>query len=80
VNAPHSADYDAGPTCGECGSPMRQTYIFLTFDKGCQRIPDALRCTNDDCLRQQREQDRADQKARDEAAIQKAIERGVITP
>jgi hypothetical protein len=71
---------DAGPTCGECGSPMRQTYIVLTFAGGCQRIPDALRCTNDVCLTKQREQDRADQKVRDEAALQRAIERGVILP
>jgi hypothetical protein len=77
---PESGDYDAGPTCGECGSAMRQTYIFLTLSTGCQRIPDVLRCTNQECEDRQREQDRADAEARSEAAMQRAIERGVILP
>lgn len=68
-------------TCAECGSPARETFINLNFGKsGCQRIPNGLRCTNEDCLERQRAQDRADQRARDEAAIQKAIAAGVIEP
>ena len=67
--------------CGDCGSPMHQTYIILTFDKGCQRIPNGHPvCTNEECREQHRKQDRADAKARDEAAMQRAIERGVILP
>ena len=68
-------------TCGECGSPMRQRYIFLTFASGCERIPDGHPvCTNQACIDRQHEQDRADQKAQDDAALQKAIDRGVILP
>lgn len=72
---------EQGTTCGDCGSPMRQQYIVLTFKGGCQRIPDGHPvCTNRECIDRQREQDRADQKVRDEAALQRAIERGLILP
>lgn len=67
-------------TCGDCGSPMRQTYIVLTFESGCQRIPSDLVCSNNGCRDRHLEQDRADQAERDEAAMKRAIERGVILP
>lgn len=70
----------AATECGDCGSPMRQTYIVLTFAKSCERIPDQLVCTNEECRERQRVQDREDQRARDDAAMQRAIERGVILP
>lgn len=68
-------------TCGDCGSPMRQRYIILTMAGGCQQIPDGHPvCTSEDCRARHLEQDRVDQAARDEAAIQKAIASGVILP
>lgn len=67
--------------CADCGSPMRQRFIILTMAGGCERIPDGPPvCSSEECRQRQLEQDRADQGARDEEAIQRAIERGVILP
>lgn len=68
-------------TCADCGSPMQQRYIILTMAGDCRRIPDGHPvCTDEECRRKQLEQDRADQADRDESAIQRAIEAGVILP
>lgn len=67
-------------TCGDCGSPMRQTYAHLTSVGACKAVAMGLVCTNQECLDRQRAQDRADQEARDEAAITRAVELGIIDP
>lgn len=66
------------PTCGDCGAPMQQTYAFLTTSGGCQRVPAGLTCSSEPCRDHQRALDRADQAARDERAIERAITQGVI--
>ncbi len=67
-------------TCARCGPAARQTYAVLTFGNGCDRMPLGIECTNDECLAEQRAEDRADQKRRDDEAMARAIERGVILP
>lgn len=68
-------------TCADCGSAMRQRYIILTVAGGCERIPDGHPvCSSEECRQRHLEQDRVDQAARDEAALSRAIERGVILP
>lgn len=69
----------SAPTCGDCGAPMRQTFAYLTTATGCERVPTGLDCTSQACRDQQRALDLADQDARDEAAIERAIAQGVIT-
>lgn len=68
------------PTCGDCRAPMRQTWSYLTTAKGCARVPSGLVCTDAACVDRQREQDRADRVARDEAALQAALSSGLIVP
>ena len=70
----------AVPSCGQCGSPMRQTYAYLTRENGCERVPAGLVCSNAECREQQHRQDRADQAAADEAALQRALASGLIVP
>lgn len=65
--------------CTICGKPMRRTYIVLTLAAECRRIPSGWACT-EECEEERTRQRRIGQAERDEAAIQEAIERGVIDP
>lgn len=71
----------AAVTCADCGSPMvRRAVAYLCGGGGPGAVYGDPECSNTECRRRQREQDLADQTAREKAAIADAIARGVILP
>jgi hypothetical protein len=59
---------------------MRQTWMFLTTADVCQRLPGELVCSSEEHRAEMLAQDRLDRAACDEAALKRAIERGVVLP
>ncbi len=67
--------------CAECGSPMVQPVALLNVDGRCERMSlGEPVCSGEACTARRRAEDRADQAARDDAAMAKAIAAGVIDP
>jgi hypothetical protein len=64
---------DERPACPRCGGPMNAGVAFLCGPDGGAGLPLPARCIDPECTR-------ADQKARDEAAIERAIAAGIIDP
>jgi hypothetical protein len=60
-----------GLACPHCGGPMKRGKALLNFgeDQPCEEMQLPPVCTSSDC-----------QAARDDAAIARAIERGIIDP
>jgi hypothetical protein len=56
-------------TCPHCGGPLTPCVAFLTSEDGCERVELPGYCPSAEC-----------QKARDDAAVARLIERGVIDP
>lgn len=68
-------------TCADCGSPMvRRPAMFLCGPGMSGPVYGDPECSGEECRRRRLEEDRADQARRDEEAIARAVEAGVIDP